>query len=69
MMVFMLFMTQVNLMKNTFALGYITFSDETKIELLFAIKTFVAVFVSLNYMGGSRTFFDFDIEKAHDASL
>lgn len=69
MMVFLVFMAQVNLMKNTFNLGYFKFTDETKIEFLFAIKAFVAVFVTLKYMGGSRTFFDFDLEKAHDASL
>jgi Predicted transmembrane protein 161AB len=68
MMAFLIFMAIVNLMKNTFTLGYFNYSDEVKIELLFAIKTFFVSFVCLNTLG-SKTFFDFDIEKAHDESL
>ena len=68
MMIFLIFMAIVNLMKNTFSLGYFRYSDETKIELLFAIKSFIAAFVVLKTLG-SKAVFDFDIEKSHDASL
>jgi hypothetical protein len=67
-MVFLLCMAGMNLAKNTFAHGYCTYSDETKIELLFATKAFIVTFVCLKTLG-SRTFFDFDIEAAHEASL
>ena len=65
MMVFLLFMTTVNLMKHTFSRGYCQFSDETKIEFLFAIKAFATVFVCLKYIG-SKAIFGCEIEKAHD---
>ena len=43
-------------------------SDETKIELLVAVKAFIAVFILL-YQYGSTLFFDFDVEKEHKVSL
>ena len=67
MMVFLIFMTLINLTKNTFAQGYTNYSDETKIEFLFAIKAAIASFVALKTLG-SKTLFDFDIEKAHNQS-
>jgi len=67
MMIFLLAMAGMNLCKNTFSLGYFKYSDETKIELLFAIKAFIVSFVCLKTFG-STTFFDFNIEKAHDES-
>eukprot|EP00347_Sterkiella_histriomuscorum_P023126 403335847 len=68
MMMFLLLMTQVNLMKNTFNLGYFNFTDETKMEFLVAIKTFFVVLGLLKF-NGSQAFFDSNIEKAHDKSL
>jgi hypothetical protein len=68
MMVFMLLMTIVNLMKNTFNLGYFKYSDETKMEILLAIKAFFTVFTSLKYIK-SLNIFDSDLDKAHDKSL
>ena len=68
MMIFLIIKAFMNLTKNTFSLGYFKYSDETKIEFLFAIKAFIACFVALKTLG-STTFFDFDIEKAHNDSL
>ena len=68
MMLFLLSMCVMNLTKNTFNLGYFKYSDETKIELLFAIKASVVTFVALKTLG-SPALFDFDLEKAHAASL
>lgn len=58
----------MNLAKGTFSSGYTNISDESKIEFLFSIKAFIAVFSLLKYVG-SKTLFDFDIEHAHDQSL
>ncbi len=68
MMLFMLLMTVVNLMKNTFNLGYFKYTDETKMEILLSLKAFITVFCVLKYLR-STTFLDYDIEKAHDATL
>jgi hypothetical protein len=61
-------MAQVHLMRNTFNLGYFRFTDETKMELLVAFKAFFSVFALLKYYG-STTFFDSNLEKAHDKML
>ena len=42
--------------------------DETKVEIFVAIKSFLSVFILLNYYG-SPTFFDVNLEKAHDESM
>lgn len=55
-------------MKNTFNLGYFKFSDETKMELLLGCKAFFTVFCALKYLH-STTFFDSNIEKAHDTTV
>jgi len=68
MMLFLLSMVMVNLTKNTFSLGYFKYSDETKIELLFAIKAMVASFVAFKTLG-STALFDFNLEKAHADTL
>ena len=68
MMLFMLLMTEVNLMKNTFNLGYFHFTDETKMEILLGVKAFFTVFTVLKYVKSS-TLFDFNLEKAHDSTL
>jgi hypothetical protein len=61
MIVFILMMTFMNLTRNTFAKGYFTFEDETKVELLFGMKAFIITFVFLSSWS-STTFFDFNLE-------
>ena len=68
MLLFLLFMAQVNLLKNTFHLGYCRFSDETKMQMVLAFKAFLTIFLSLKYIGCS-TLFDFDLDTAHDRTL
>lgn len=51
MMIFLLMMAFINLVKNTFSQGYFQYSDETKIELLFATKAFITTFVCLHSFG------------------
>ncbi|CDW72459.1 UNKNOWN [Stylonychia lemnae] len=68
MMLFLLLMTLVNLMKNTFNQGYFNLSDETKMEFLVGFKAFFVVFGLLKFYG-SQTFFDSNMEKAHDKTL
>jgi hypothetical protein len=68
MTVFLIFMAFMNLTKHTFAKGFSNMSDETKVEALFASKAWVITFVFLSTYG-STTFFDFDLEKAHNESL
>lgn len=68
MIVFLLFMAFMNLTKHTFSKGLSNISDETKVEALFASKAWVVTFVFLSTYGSS-TFFDFDLEKAHNESL
>lgn len=51
MMMFLVLMAQINLMKNTFNLGYFKLTDETKMEFLVAFKSFFAVFALLKYYG------------------
>jgi hypothetical protein len=55
----------MNLTKNSFALGWCRFTDETKVEILMSIKAISLVFIVLHYYG-FNTFFDVDLEKAHD---
>ena len=68
MIVFMLLMTFMNLTRHTFQQGYFNFADDTKVEMLFGIKAFIIAFVFLSTWG-STTFFDFDLEKAHEATM
>lgn len=68
MMVFLVLMAFLNLTRNTFLLGYMKFTDETKMELLVALKAFLSVFALLKIYK-STTFFDSDLEKAHAKSL
>lgn len=64
LMLFTLAMALMNLVKNTFNLGYFRITDETKVELLMAIKAFGVVFILLHYFGANY-FFDLNIEQAH----
>jgi len=50
MMIFTYLLCVANLMKNTFALGYCTCSDEAKVEFLMAIKAVLIVFVLFMYV-------------------
>ncbi len=61
MMIFLILMTIMNLGKNTFSLGYFNYSDETKIEMLFATKAFITTFVVMSSLTSS-SFFDFNME-------
>jgi hypothetical protein len=64
-MIMTIALAMMNLVKNTFSMGYFKFTDETKVELLMAFKAFCLVFILLHYYG-FNTFFDVDLEKAHD---
>lgn len=68
MMIFLILMTLMNLGKNTFANGYFNLSDETRIEFLFAMKAFISTFIVMSSLK-STTFFDFDMEKAHEETM
>jgi hypothetical protein len=68
MMVFVLFMALMHLTRDAFKKGLMHTSDETKVELLFAVKAWVVSFVFLSTYG-SQTFFDFNMEKAHAETL
>ena len=65
LMIFTLVLGMMHLVKNTFNLGYFKFTDETKVQFLFAAKAFFLVFVSL-HVYEFNTFFDVNLEKAHD---
>lgn len=58
----------MNLMKNTFNLGYCRCTDETKVELLIALKAFIVVFIVFHYYG-FNTLFDVNLEKAHEGVI
>lgn len=58
--------TAQNLNKDVFVNGYCKLTDETKVSLLFAFKTFVFVWILLAYTdGAAAAFVGFDIDKAH----
>lgn len=65
LMLFTLVLGMMHLVRNTFNLGYCNCNDETKVEFFFAIKAFFIVFICLHYYH-FNTFFDVDLEKAHD---
>jgi hypothetical protein len=68
MIVFVLLMAFMHLTRNTFKKGIMEMSDETKVEALFAVKAWIITFVFLSTYG-STTFFDFNMEKAHNETL
>jgi len=53
-----------NLTKNTFNLGYFKYTQETKMELLLAVKAFIIVFVTLKYVN-TKLLFDYDLVQLH----
>lgn len=58
--------TAQNLNKDAFANGYRKLTDETKVSLLFAAKTFVLVWILLAYTdGAAAAFVGIDVDKAH----
>ena len=61
MMIFTYFLGALNLVKNTFNLGYCRCPDEVKVEILMALKAFAITFTVLHY-GRSDSFLDFTIE-------
>ena len=68
MLVIVLFMAFLHLSRHTFNKGISNMTDETKVEALFAVKGWIVTFVFLSTYG-SQTFFDFDMEKAHNETL
>ena len=60
LMTIMLYMA--NLAKNTFALGYFRLTDETKVKLLIAMKSFIVVFGLLIYTEGEALSYAFNID-------
>ena len=57
-----------NLVRDVFKLGYSRFTDESKVSFLLAGKSFFIVFAVFHYYRFD-TFFDTELEKAHDYSL
>jgi hypothetical protein len=68
LLVFTLMLTLMNLCRNTFSRGYFNLTDETKVELLMAIKAFAVVFVVLHYFSANQLF-EIDLESAHNQAL
>lgn len=57
-----------NLRKGSFPAGLTKLTDETKVQLLFAFKSFILVWCSLTYSEGAvEQFFGMNIEAHHDA--
>ena len=55
-----------NLSKKSFPTGYLRLTDETKVQVLFAVKTFFIVWALLTYTDGSvAKFLGLEIEKNH----
>ena len=55
-----------NLNRDAFSAGYRKLSDETKVSLLFAVKTFILVWIMLTYTDGAAAkFVGLDVDGAH----
>ena len=66
MTVLTLMLIWTNLGKNSFPTGYMRLTDETKVQVLFSLKTFVLVWAMLSYTDGAAAkFLGLDIEKNH----
>ena len=52
----------MNLCKNSFNLGYFSYTDETKLQLVMAVKAFIITQAIFQF---GEPFFDFDIAKCH----
>ena len=61
-----LLLVWTNLAKNSFPTGYFRLTDETKVQVLFAVKTFFAVWCLFAYTdGAAAAFLGLDIDKNH----
>lgn len=50
--------------KDAFKLGYFKFTDETKVMLLFSVKSFIIVLILTSYTG-FVSLLGFDLETVH----
>ena len=58
------------LCRNTFKTGWFTFNDETKVQLLYSLKSFVVVWALFTYTEGSASsFLGLDLEKNHQVMV
>ena len=56
-----------NLSSKSFSTGWFTWPDETKVQVLFAFKSFVMVWCALEYSEGALgEFMGLDVDQAHD---
>ena len=66
MAIMCLMLIWTNLGKKSFPTGYLRLTDETKVQVLFAVKTFFVVWALLTYTDGSvAKFLGLEIEKNH----
>lgn len=65
LMMFTLVLGMMNLVKNTFNLGYCRCTDEDKVQFFFAFKAFFIVFFTFHCYG-FNSLFDVNLEKAHE---
>lgn len=63
---FALSLLATNLTKNAFSTGYLNLTDETKVQVFLAVKTFFMIFGLLSYTeGGAAAFLGMDVNGAH----
>ena len=66
MAVITLLLIWTNLAKNSFPTGYARLTDETKVQVVLAAKTFFFVWCFLAYTdGAAQAFLGLDIDKNH----
>jgi hypothetical protein len=66
MAVLTLMLVFTNMCRNTFPAGYFKLRDETQIQLLFALKSFVLIWCGLSYTEGAvADFFGLNVDKSH----
>lgn len=53
------------LSRDTFVLGYFKYTDETKVQLLFGVKSFLFTWMILCYTTVAETVFGLPINSAH----
>ena len=61
-----LFLVVHMLCRDTFALGYTKFTDETKVQILFAVKSFMIVWIVLSYTTIPATVLGVDVDAQHE---
>ena len=63
---FTLSLFSTNLCRNAFSTGYLRWTDETKVQVFLAAKTFLMLFLLLSYTEGAATkFLGMDLLGAH----